>query len=103
MADFDTTIAPLIPLCLNSFREFATTLAAKDREDSAALQNSLTDQNGRFKVWAGNIGAHQTGKSSLDYRLRDASHIRTRVVQFLKDLQEQLNEGECLFFKLLCQ
>ncbi|KAL9116988.1 MAG: hypothetical protein Q9187_006480 [Circinaria calcarea] len=93
MADLDTSIATLIPLCLNAFREFATTLVAKDGEDSAALQNSLTDQNGRFKVWAGNIGAHQTGKSSLDYRLRDASHIRTRVVRFLKDLQEQLNEA----------
>jgi hypothetical protein len=32
------------------------------------------DELGRLRVWAANIGAHQSGQSSLDYRLRDASH-----------------------------
>jgi hypothetical protein len=37
---------------------------------------------GRFKIWAGNLGAFQQfeSKSSLDYRLRDASKISTQIV-----------------------
>ncbi|KAK4182850.1 hypothetical protein QBC35DRAFT_478707 [Podospora australis] len=47
----------------------------------------------RFKVWAGNIGAHRSGRSSLDYRLRDASNIRAQVINLLEDLAESLNDG----------
>lgn len=103
MAASSTSIAPLIPLCLKSLREFSIVLAAKDRDGSASLQSALADQTGRFKVWAGNIGAHQTGRSSLDYRLRDASHIKLRVIRFLNDLQEQLVEGTCPLLQLFYQ
>lgn len=49
----------------------------------------------RFKVWCGNIGAHQTGtRSSLEYRLRDASHIRKQVVRILASLNESLVDGK---------
>ncbi|KAF3015046.1 hypothetical protein E8E14_010428 [Neopestalotiopsis sp. 37M] len=47
----------------------------------------------RFKVWSGNIGAHQRGKSSLDYRLRDASHLSTQVKTLLQDLKHALNNA----------
>ncbi|KAK4229267.1 hypothetical protein QBC38DRAFT_508389 [Podospora fimiseda] len=36
------------------------------------FQNELS----RFKVWCGNMGAHRSGMSSLDYRLRDAIHLK---------------------------
>jgi hypothetical protein len=45
------------------------------------------DELGRLRVWAANIGAHQTGQSSLDYRLRDASDIKRQILQLLKRLQ----------------
>ncbi|CAI7607967.1 unnamed protein product [Penicillium glandicola] len=53
------------------------------------------DELGRFRVWAANIGAHQTGQSSLDHRLRDASHIREqtlRVLQRLQRITEDIND-----------
>lgn len=55
---------------------------------------AVLDEFGRLKVWAGNIGAHQIGRVSLDYRLRDASHIQRQVIQLLQDLQEALEDGK---------
>ena len=54
------------------------------------------DEIGRLRVWAANIGAHQTGQSSLAYRLRDASHISQQVKKLLKDLQKALSDFEVL-------
>ncbi|OQD92698.1 hypothetical protein PENSOL_c038G02133 [Penicillium solitum] len=53
------------------------------------------DELGRLRVWAANIGAHQTGQSSLDYRLRDASHIKEQTLRVLRRLQrttEDIND-----------
>ncbi|KAJ5961323.1 Zinc finger C2H2 [Penicillium vulpinum] len=46
------------------------------------------DELGRLRVWAANIGAHQTGQSSLDHRLRDASHIKEQTLRVLRRLQQ---------------
>jgi hypothetical protein len=48
----------------------------------------------RFEKWAGNMGAHKKGRSSLDYRLRDASRLRTQVCRLLDDLSESLKDGQ---------
>ena len=61
------------------------------------------DELGRLRMWAANIGAHRIGQSSLNYCLRDASHIREQVLKLLKivrrrlkNAQELLNEdSEC--------
>lgn len=53
------------------------------------------DELGRLRVWASNIGAHQTGQSSLDHRLRDASHIKEQTLRVLQRLQrttEDIND-----------
>ncbi|KAI0869699.1 hypothetical protein GGS24DRAFT_478076 [Hypoxylon argillaceum] len=52
----------------------------------------IDDQLSKFKLWAGNIGAHRTGRRSLDYRLRDSSHLQTQVLRLLDDLVTSLNE-----------
>ncbi|KAI1121420.1 hypothetical protein F5Y10DRAFT_282497 [Nemania abortiva] len=57
-----------------------------------AVVQTIDDQLSRFKLWAGNIGAHRTGHSSLDYRLRDSSHLRTQVLRLLNDSTTSLNE-----------
>lgn len=41
---------------------------------------------GRLRIWAANVGAHQTSQSSLDFRLRDASHVRQEILNLLADL-----------------
>ncbi|KAI4275758.1 MAG: hypothetical protein LQ337_002973 [Flavoplaca oasis] len=73
--------------CLRSFGELLKLVNApqysyKD-EVSAA---SWIDELGRLRIWAGNVGAHQIGSSSLGFRLRDSSHIRDEVTQLLTDL-----------------
>ncbi|RAK96411.1 uncharacterized protein BO80DRAFT_391970 [Aspergillus ibericus CBS 121593] len=55
--------------------------------ESDVSQVLWQDELGRLQVWAANIGAHQTGQSSLDHRLRDASHIKEQTVRLLKRLR----------------
>jgi len=52
----------------------------------------VQDQIGRFRVWAGNLGAHHPTRSrmSLDYKLKEASHIRNTVVELLEELHTTL-------------
>ncbi|KAI0513265.1 hypothetical protein F5B22DRAFT_611873 [Xylaria bambusicola] len=52
----------------------------------------IGDQLSKFKLWAGNIAAHRTGRSSLDYRLRDSSHLHAQVMRLLADLITSLHE-----------
>jgi hypothetical protein len=62
-----------------------------DRISLVALQGELA----RFKAWAENTGALQRAhlQKSLDYRLREALHIHSRVIKVLEHLYESLHEG----------
>jgi len=51
----------------------------------------LEDEMTRFKMWCGNLGAHQTGPPSLDHRLREAPHLHDQVIRLLRDLTESLD------------
>ncbi|KAI0156843.1 hypothetical protein GGR57DRAFT_491348 [Xylariaceae sp. FL1272] len=50
-----------------------------------------------FKLWSGNIGAHRKGRSSLDWRLRDASNLKDLVTNLLVDLNKTLHDDEVGF------
>ncbi|KAJ5762741.1 hypothetical protein N7533_001422 [Penicillium manginii] len=52
------------------------------------------DELGRLRVWAANIGAHQSGQSSLDHRLREASHIKDQTLRLLERLQRAIQDVE---------
>ncbi|KAL6720554.1 hypothetical protein ACLMJK_002478 [Lecanora helva] len=45
---------------------------------------------GRLRVWAGNLGAHRLGRSSLDHRLRQATHMQQTTIDLLHDLRRSL-------------
>lgn len=82
------TIASHVLQCLSAFRSLLgpdLITASKNTLDPVVLA-TLSDEFSRFKVWSGTIGAHKSGSSSLDYRLRDASHIRDQVLNLVKDL-----------------
>jgi hypothetical protein len=96
------SIAANVSRCLDAFRILCTALQIRVDTELAKLRvdnvggislSGVKDELGRFKVWVGNIGAHRTGRSSLDHRLRDASHIRKQVVRLLEDLAESLLDG----------
>ncbi|KAJ5719361.1 Zinc finger C2H2 [Penicillium malachiteum] len=83
--DSVTNISPIVVRCLRNLNQLVTEgLSSFESEVSQALWK---DELGRLRVWAANIGAHQTGQSSLDYRLRDASHIKNQVIRILQRLQ----------------
>ncbi|KAI4124007.1 MAG: hypothetical protein LQ338_005031 [Usnochroma carphineum] len=50
------------------------------------------DEQGRLRMWAANIEAHQTGQSSLDFRLRDSSHIQQQIIKLLDELLQRLQD-----------
>lgn len=77
--------------CLDRFTEILS--AGHLEQHEAEVPYSLwQDELGRFRVWVSDTGAHQTNQSSLDYRLRDASHIRDQVIRLLNQLLNLLDD-----------
>lgn len=52
------------------------------------LQEKLVEKADSFHQ-----GAHRTGRVSLDYKLREASHVHAKVIDLLTDLNRSLQEG----------
>ena len=80
-------IASQYERCRNSFNLLLENI------DDQAIAQKLFNEFGRLRVWAGNSGAHRTGRVSLDYRLREASHLREELIKLLGELNEDLEEG----------
>ncbi|KIW09892.1 hypothetical protein PV08_11993 [Exophiala spinifera] len=90
-----SSISSLLIECL---KDFNAILAVTDFAvlESEVPRNLWKDELGRLRVWASNIGAHQTGQSSLDFRLRDTSHIKDQTVRLLQRLRRILKDLEGL-------
>ena len=63
----------------------------KHRDELSGAE--VKDELGRFRIWAGNIGALKTGRASLDYRLRDVGYLHQNVASLLEGLRQSLSEG----------
>jgi hypothetical protein len=94
-----TAAAPIVEAyrqCIISFEDLSFNL--KNQEDEVLkLQlrpEAVDEQLGRVRVWAANVGAHREGKMSLDHKLREASHIREKIIEMLVELQHSLNESK---------
>lgn len=86
----ETSVSTLVIPCLQNLnRVVSADLSSFESEVAPALWK---DEMGRLRVWAANIGAHKTGQSSLDHRLRDASHIREQAVRVLGRLQRIIED-----------
>ncbi|KAJ5354972.1 uncharacterized protein N7496_012184 [Penicillium cataractarum] len=86
-----STISSVAISCLTKLKAIAS---SDDLQIySAEIPHALwQDELGRLRVWAANIGAHQTGQASLDHRLRDASHIKEQTLRVLRRLQRLLQD-----------
>ena len=83
--------------CLKTFNEFIQGLQQPEIEPPHGLAiQDWCDELGRLRMWAANIGAHQVGQSSLDFRLRDASHIRQQIIKLLNDILQRIAEAKDL-------
>ncbi|KAF5247124.1 hypothetical protein FAUST_976 [Fusarium austroamericanum] len=89
----EETIADTVRNCLNDFEIIrkADLLEASTADRNAALE--IREEETRFKIWSGNIGAHSEGRRSLQYRLRDASHLQKQVMSLLGELSELLGDA----------
>ncbi|KAI1735505.1 hypothetical protein F4680DRAFT_306683 [Xylaria scruposa] len=88
------TISSHVTQCLDLFRDglsVTDTTVNGDTSEEKSLQK-IRDEHTRFKIWSGNIGAHRLGMSSLDYRLRDSSHIHDQIIRLLQDLRSLLED-----------
>ena len=89
-----TSISSSIIACLKSFNEFIEEIRNfPDKDVRGLVASAWEDELGRLRMWAANIGAHQTGQSSLDFRLRDASHIRQQIIKLLQGLLRRLQNA----------
>ena len=90
-SDVPPQIAPKAHACVGRFDKLCRLLPESDQ----SARPTLVDQLGRFKIWAGSIGAFQElpTPSSLDYRLSEAPKVALQVAELLDDLDETLQEG----------
>lgn len=88
--------------CIKGFSELGEALrnetalnGLSSSEQQQQIQKVLREELGRFRIWAGNGGAHHKAdsKMSLDYRLRESLHVHGQVTQLLEDLENSLGEG----------
>lgn len=87
-------IASHVESCFDGFHKACDGLRKADISTKRKiLPWNINDELGRFRLWCGNAAAHRRGKSSLDYKLREASHIRDRVLELLKNLCTVIQEA----------
>ncbi|KAK0631462.1 hypothetical protein B0T14DRAFT_559255 [Immersiella caudata] len=89
----DGKIPTLVAKCLASFRQLLLLDAMNEDGGRRSILVSLRDEETRFRIWSGNIGAHKNGRSSLSYRLRDASHLQRQVINLLQDLGALIDDA----------
>ncbi|KAL9028036.1 MAG: hypothetical protein Q9196_003530 [Gyalolechia fulgens] len=91
------SISLSIAACLKAFNQFIDEIQDANMQGRAGLViQPWQDELGRLRMWAANIGAHQTNQSSLDYRLRDSAHIRIHVTKLLEELVQRLGEASAV-------
>ena len=91
----NTSIPALSNSCFNALKSICSRLERGGTSDTESLKLSQwQDELGRLRLWAANIGAHRTGQSSLEFRLKDSSHIREQVTNLLLDLGQTFQEVE---------
>ncbi|RYP79086.1 hypothetical protein DL771_000064 [Monosporascus sp. 5C6A] len=93
-----SSIADNVRKCIESFENVASNVLGSPNagDDTEGKLTNITEELARFKVWSGNIGAHRKGRSSLDYRLRDASNLQEHVNDLLEDLNKSLVDAHAI-------
>jgi hypothetical protein len=78
---------------LTKYRE---TLSAFESLTRVARDSSILawqDQLGRLRVFASNVKVHRRLRNSLDFKLRDSSHLSMVVLKLLNDLCDTLKRS----------
>ncbi|KAL4739328.1 hypothetical protein BDV11DRAFT_170125, partial [Aspergillus similis] len=87
-------ISALSSSCISWFDTLTRSLhTSSDEFRKQMVPMAVENEYARFKIWAGNLGALQRGRSSLDARLRDSVVLRAAVLKFLGQLQDSLSKS----------
>lgn len=89
MSKTEEKISTSVKRCLSLFTSALTPFGDEPAHDTGT---ELDHQRNRLKIWSANIGAHESGTSYLEYKLRDASNIRRNVLELLHDLGQLLED-----------
>ncbi|KAL9032379.1 MAG: hypothetical protein Q9180_006534, partial [Flavoplaca navasiana] len=93
-----TSISSSLVTCRNSFNTLIREMQVSNKKRHEGLSiTDWEDERGRLRMWAANIGAHHTGQSSLDFRLRDSSQIQQQIIRLLENLTCQLEDAGTVF------
>lgn len=91
---------PAIHHCVHTtgtaFIELERALTASPHFAAQVRPELVKDEFDRFKIWAGNIAAHRKGRRSLEYRLRDASHLKDETHNLFSALDRSFSRGKPL-------
>ncbi|KAK0942386.1 hypothetical protein LTR29_006150 [Friedmanniomyces endolithicus] len=84
------TIAFKTKECLTGF----DSLLHNDGANAGNIAEAVKDNLARFRIWAGNIGAHHSphDKRSADYRLRDGPEVCAQLIELLEELIDSNTE-----------
>lgn len=88
-------IAQEATCCVSAFADLLRLQDTSRHDPSGGISlidipsDGLMDTWSRYKIWLGNIGALNRGKTSLDHRLRHAD-VRVEVLRLLRQLQANL-------------
>jgi len=88
-----THISAHVDACGRGFISLVGALTQNLHYATQASPEKISGEFDRFKIWAGNIAAHRKGRRSLEYRLRDAAHLKNETHYQLAALQESLVSG----------
>ena len=68
-------------------------ISGKEKKHQGLFIPDWEDERGRLRIWAANIGAHQTGQSSLTFRLRDSCKIQQQIIRLLENVARHLEDA----------
>ena len=89
------SLALLSRQCLLGFETLTSHLDKGNSRHAGTMPlPTIQNQTGKLRVWCGNLGALQTGYSSLDYRLRESTVMHSTVSKLLRQLSSALFESE---------
>ncbi|KAL8896798.1 MAG: hypothetical protein Q9207_007529 [Kuettlingeria erythrocarpa] len=95
-----SSISSSLIVCRDALNELIEEIqhAVKSKSEGISRRDlrDWEDERGRLRIWAGNIGAHQTGQSSLDFRLRDSSHVYQQIVKLLEHLLQRVKDARAV-------
>ncbi|RDW59873.1 hypothetical protein BP6252_12960 [Coleophoma cylindrospora] len=80
--------------CMKGFSRLIATLATGEQEHRESMPPAtIKNEYGRLRIWSGNLGALQSGRSSLDFRLRESLVMQSNVTKLLIKLNQILQRS----------